>query len=88
MPIEGHFADDGDLEKSEIHVWLDMSNQQVGLMLYRDIQLAFRDFAMILLEQCGENPKLGDLPIRFEEPIYGSMSPTFTDFVAPGVIIT
>uniref|UniRef100_A0A1B0B3C6 ABC transporter domain-containing protein n=1 Tax=Glossina palpalis gambiensis TaxID=67801 RepID=A0A1B0B3C6_9MUSC len=84
----GHLADDEILEKSEIQVWLDMSNQQVGLMLYRDIQLAFRNFAVLLLEQCGQNPKHGDLPIRFEEPIYGSMAPTFTDFVAPGVIVT
>lgn len=65
-----------------------MSNQQVGVMLNRDIQFAFRDFAMILLEQCGNNPKLGDLPIQFKEPIYGTMEPRFTDFVAPGVIIT
>ncbi|KAL9897531.1 ABC transporter G family member 20-like [Glossina fuscipes fuscipes] len=84
----GHLADDEILEKSEIQVWLDMSNQQVGLMLYRDIQLAFRNFAVLLLEQCGQNPKHGDLPIRFEKPIYGSMAPTFTDFVAPGVIVT
>lgn len=65
-----------------------MSNQQIGVMLNRDIQLAYRDFAMGLLDQCGNNPKLGDVPIQFKEPIYGTMNPSFTDFVAPGVILT
>ena len=65
-----------------------MSNQQIGVMLNRDILLAYRDFAMNLLEQCGNNPKLGDVPIQFREPIYGTNNPSFTDFVAPGVILT
>ncbi|XP_036323033.1 ABC transporter G family member 23 isoform X2 [Rhagoletis pomonella] len=84
----GRDADDETIEQSEIKVWLDMSNQQIGVMLNRDIQLAYRDFAMTLLEQCGNNPKLGDVPIQFREPIYGTMNPSFTDFVAPGVILT
>lgn len=26
-------------------------------------------------------------PIRFEKPIYGELNPTFTDFVAPGIMV-
>ncbi|XP_028899299.1 ABC transporter G family member 23 isoform X1 [Zeugodacus cucurbitae] len=84
----GRDADDETIDQSEIRVWLDMSNQQIGIMLNRDIQLAYRAFAMDLLEQCGNNPKLGDVPIQFKQPIYGTMNPSFTDFVAPGVILT
>lgn len=84
----GRDADEETIDQSEIKVWLDMSNQQIGVMLNRDIQLAYRDFAMSLLDQCGNNPKLGDVPIQFREPIYGTMNPSFTDFVAPGVILT
>ncbi|SPP80792.1 ABC transporter G family member 23 isoform X1 [Drosophila guanche] len=84
----GREADDETLDQSEVKVWLDMSNQQIGVMLNRDIQLAYRDFAMGLLGQCGNNPKLGDVPIQFRDPIYGTMNPSFTDFVAPGVILT
>ncbi|ALC47216.1 CG9990 [Drosophila busckii] len=84
----GKESDDETIEQSEVKVWLDMSNQQIGVMLNRDIQLAFRDFAMGLLGQCGNNPKLGDVPIQFRDPIYGTMNPSFTDFVAPGVILT
>ncbi|KAF4533241.1 hypothetical protein B566_EDAN005156 [Ephemera danica] len=86
--VLGREADEETLEQSEIHVWLDMSNQQIGLMLNRDLQLAYRDFAQNLLQACDANPKLADVPIQFKEPIYGSNDPSFTDFVAPGVILT
>ncbi|XP_054273379.1 ABC transporter G family member 20 isoform X2 [Macrosteles quadrilineatus] len=84
----GKEADNETLDQSELRVWLDMSNQQIGLMLSRDLQVAYRDFAQELLSDCGNNPKLADIPIQFREPIYGSNDPSFTDFVAPGVILT
>ncbi|XP_063228570.1 ABC transporter G family member 20-like isoform X2 [Bacillus rossius redtenbacheri] len=84
----GQYADEETLDQSEIRVWLDMSNQQIGLMLNRDLQFSYRDFAQTLLESCGSNPKLADIPIQFQDPIYGSNEPSFTDFVAPGVILT
>jgi len=84
----GRDSDEETLDQSEMRVWLDMSNQQIGLMLNRDLQVAYRDFAQSLLTVCGNNPKLADIPIQFKEPIYGSNDPSFTDFVAPGVILT
>ncbi|GBP77024.1 ABC transporter G family member 20 [Eumeta japonica] len=112
----GNIADNETIESSEVQVWLDMSNQQIGLMLNRDIQFSYRDFAQIamnacnalssslegpqvdvmqstcgrtdLLNKCGYNPKIGDVPIDFMQPIYGNTNPSFTDFVAPGVILT
>lgn len=81
-------ADEETVTSSEVQVWLDMSNQQIGLMLNRDIQFSYRDFAKGLLETCDYNPKLGDIPIDFMDPIYGNKNPSFTDFVAPGVILT
>lgn len=65
-----------------------MSNQQIGILLNRDLQLNYKTFAQDLLRECGQNPKLGDIPIQFKEPIYGTSTPSFTDFVAPGVILT
>ncbi|XP_014273769.3 ABC transporter G family member 20 isoform X1 [Halyomorpha halys] len=84
----GRDSDDEILDQSEMRVWLDMSNQQIGLMLNRDLQVAYKNFAQKLLTACGNNPKLADIPIQFKEPIYGSNEPSFTDFVAPGVILT
>ncbi|XP_058803004.1 ABC transporter G family member 23 isoform X2 [Phymastichus coffea] len=84
----GKEADEETLDQSEIRVWLDMSNQQIGLMLARNLQYAYRDFAKNFLTICGQNEKLADVPIQFKDPIYGSKEPSFTDFVAPGVILT
>lgn len=84
----GQTADDETLDQSEIRVWLDMSNQQIGILLNRDLQLTYKAFAQDLLRECGQNPKLGDIPIQFKTPIYGTSTPSFTDFVAPGVILT
>ncbi|CAK9807735.1 ABC transporter G family member 23 [Anthophora quadrimaculata] len=84
----GREADDETLDQSEIRVWLDMSNQQIGLMLARNLQYSYRDFAKDLLSACDQNTKLADVPIQFKDPIYGTSEPSFTDFVAPGVILT
>lgn len=40
-------ADNETIMSSEVQVWLDMSNQQIGLMLNRDIQFSYRDFAKV-----------------------------------------
>lgn len=65
-----------------------LADQQIGLMLARDLQYSYRDFAKDLLSSCNQNAKLADIPIQFKDPIYGSNDPSFTDFVAPGVILT
>ena len=41
-----------------------------------------------MLSDCDLNPKVADVPVQFEKPIYGSSTPSFTNFVAPGVILT
>ncbi|XP_044262651.1 ABC transporter G family member 20 isoform X2 [Tribolium madens] len=84
----GKDADPETLDQSEVRVWLDMSNQQIGIILQRDLQLSYQDFAKDLLGACEQNPDLAEIPISFKEPIYGSNKPSFTDFVAPGVILT
>lgn len=47
LSITADTADNDTLESSEVQVWLDMSNQQIGLMLNRDIQFSYRDFAQV-----------------------------------------
>lgn len=65
-----------------------LADQQIGLMLARNLQYSYRDFAKDLLTSCNQNAKLADIPIQFKDPIYGTNDPSFTDFVAPGVILT
>lgn len=57
-------------------------------MLFRDLQLGFFDFINQVLKACDVNPSLAKIPVRFNNPVYGTQSPNFTDFAAPGVILT
>ncbi|XP_056644234.1 ABC transporter G family member 20 isoform X2 [Diorhabda sublineata] len=84
----GKDADEETLDQSEVRVWLDMSNQQIGIILQRDLQLSFQNFTKDIFRDCDYNEQLAEIPISFKEPIYGSNQPSFTDFVAPGVILT
>lgn len=41
-----------------------------------------------MLSECDVNPKIGEVPVQYQPPIYGTNNPNFTDFAAPGVILT
>ena len=41
-----------------------------------------------MLASCNIPDSVTSLPIKFENPVYGSMEPTFTEFMAPGVILS
>ncbi|XP_073969170.1 ABC transporter G family member 23-like isoform X2 [Rhodnius prolixus] len=81
-------ANDTVLEGSEISVRLDMSNQQIAILLKRDIYLNLQEFARGLARACEVPESLVTLPIRFNTPIFGPRIPNFTNFAAPGVILT
>jgi ABC-type multidrug transport system permease subunit len=61
---------------------------QIGYTIRLRLSEAFQKFAQDLLSVCEIPPKLAALPIVFEEPVYGSNEPTFTEFMAPGVILS
>ncbi|XP_046806084.1 ABC transporter G family member 23 [Lucilia cuprina] len=84
----GRYTDDATVESSDLNVKLDMSNQQISTLLYRDLQYAFFSFVENILIDCDLNPKLGRVPVNWNQPIYGFNNPNFTDFAAPGVILT
>ncbi len=49
---------------------------------------SYQVFAQDLLRACDIPHQLAALPIAFEQPVYGSNEPTFTEFMAPGVILS
>lgn len=65
-----------------------ITDQQIGTLLYRDIQYAFFDFLDKILKDCDLNPAVGRIPLKWEQPVYGDQVPNFTDFAAPGVILS
>ncbi|RZF47268.1 hypothetical protein LSTR_LSTR004977 [Laodelphax striatellus] len=84
----GRSANDSDILDSEINIRLDMSNQHIAYLLIRDINIAFETFAEELASLCEVNPKAITIPVHFENPVFGPVTPNFTDFAAPGVMLT
>jgi len=76
------------IEASTVHLHLDMSNYLIGLQLQRIILQAFQVFAMDALRDNGVSQALAQLPVQQDEPIYGIREPTFTEFMAPGVLLS
>lgn len=79
---------DWDVDASEVQIYLDKSNQQVSVLLWRDINYAFIDYAQDYLTSCDYPKQVASIPIKFNTPIYGQKIPSFTNFAAPGIILT
>ncbi len=40
-----------------------------------------------LLTDCGLNPDVGGIPIKFEDPVYGDLDMQLQQFVAAGMLV-
>uniref|UniRef100_A0A336MEP9 CSON012244 protein n=1 Tax=Culicoides sonorensis TaxID=179676 RepID=A0A336MEP9_CULSO len=84
----GRKADNGSFDSTDIEIFLDKSDQQVTFFLERNLLVTFKEFAETLMSDCGYPKALGNVPITFMEPVYGSLNEEFTEFMAPGVVMT
>ncbi|KAL2720359.1 ABC transporter G family member 20-like isoform X2 [Vespula squamosa] len=84
----GKDVEDWDLVYSAMDIVMDMSNQQIGQLLQRNILYSYLDFAREVTVACNYSEKLTNIPLDFKTPIYGPLDPNFTDFAAPGIILT
>ncbi|XP_031825801.1 ABC transporter G family member 23 [Nomia melanderi] len=84
----GKDADFWSIESSNMFITMDMSNQQISQLLQRDMYYAFQNFSRDVTVACNYSRKLTSIPVNFETPIYGPQEPNFTDFAAPGIILT
>ncbi|XP_046712273.1 ABC transporter G family member 23 isoform X2 [Silurus meridionalis] len=73
------------VDGGSVHVWLDLTNRQIGIMLQKKLQEAFQTFVE---SKMGSQAYLVSVPVKFEEPIYGSQNTTFTTFVTPGAVLS
>ncbi|CAK9808492.1 ABC transporter G family member 23 [Anthophora quadrimaculata] len=85
---EGRDVDEWSIDYSTMDITMDMSNQQIGQLLQRAFYSSYLDFTRELTVACNYSKKLTSIPLNFEKPIYGPLDPNFTDFAAPGVILT
>lgn len=85
---QGKDAPEWSVVYSDVDVTMDMSNQQIGQLLQRDLLYSFQDFAKEVSRSCNYSEKVNSIPIDFRTPVYGPKEPNFTDFAAPGIILT
>ncbi|GLV38511.1 oskyddad, partial [Carabus blaptoides fortunei] len=84
----GRSTNDWDVDYSIVDIYQDKSNQQVAHLMWRDFNYAFINYAQDYLTSCNFHKDVAKIPVRFNQPIYGDKVPNFTDFAAPGVILT
>ncbi|KAM4591703.1 ABC transporter G family member 20 isoform 2-T2 [Odontesthes bonariensis] len=73
------------IDGGSVHVWLDLTNQQIALMLQGKLHEAFQAFVD---NKMGSMSYLAAMPIKFEEPIYGNENTDFSTFVTPGAVLS
>ncbi|KAL3971780.1 neuropilin 2 [Sarotherodon galilaeus] len=73
------------IDGGSVHIWLDQTNQQITFMLQKKLQEAFK---ALVDHKLGDRAYQVALPIKFEEPIYGSQNKVFTTFVTPGAVLS
>ncbi|XP_039308144.1 uncharacterized protein LOC120358325 [Solenopsis invicta] len=78
---------DSDLNASEITINLDMSDTQTGLFIQRKLSKRFMEVLQDIMRDCKYSIKLIDLPIKFEDPIYGKSDYNYKDFAIPSAIL-
>jgi len=81
-------VDNETIEGSTVKVHLDMTNQIIGYQLQRTLMNAWQTFSHDTTKRMGQNPKAFEFPVKLEEPIYGAKTPSFTEFMAPGVLLS
>lgn len=65
-----------------------MKDQQIGYFIERKLRDSFGSFVKNVLTDCNLPAGLGNIPIQFQEPVYGSFDIEFQQYVAPGVVMT
>ncbi|XP_018316537.1 ABC transporter G family member 20 isoform X1 [Mycetomoellerius zeteki] len=85
---DGAFTKDSDLLTSQVQVFLDMGDRQIGLFLQTKLFERFLEICEDIMKDCKYSPKLADPPIRFEEPIYGTTDLNYADYMTPTYMLT
>lgn len=79
---------DGIVDDSSISVWLDMTNHQISLYLKQQLYKAYKTFAGRSMKACDKPEKMVQMPVRFNDPVFGKQDAQFVSFMAPGIMIT
>ncbi|CAF3240969.1 unnamed protein product [Rotaria sp. Silwood2] len=81
-------TDPATLNASSLHLYLDMTNQQVSLTMQSVLVNSTELFLKEVLSSHEIDPSIADPPVIIENPLYGSLVPKFLNFAAPGMMIS
>ncbi|CAF4035754.1 unnamed protein product, partial [Rotaria sordida] len=81
-------TDPATLNASSLHLYLDMTNQQVLFTMQTALINSTEVFLKEILSSLGIDPSIADPPVIIENPVYGSLAPKFVNFAAPGMMIS
>ncbi|UJR38629.1 hypothetical protein I4U23_031294 [Adineta vaga] len=76
------------LKESSIHLYLDMTNQQIAFVMQNVIFNGTEMFLKEFLKDHGIDPSIVNPPVIIENPIYGTLQPKFLNFAAPGMMLS
>jgi hypothetical protein len=75
------------LDSYGIDIHLDQTDLQITSFLMYRLYKAYESFNKKLLKRAGLNENLESVPMKFEEPIYGSFMSDFKNSMAPAAIL-
>ncbi|KAM3959847.1 ABC transporter G family member 23 [Aphomia sociella] len=84
---DGDVGDDV-VDDSNINVWIDTSNFQISNFIKSQLLKAYKEFIKRTMIACGKNEEMAQLPINFNQPIFGEKNAQFQTFMAPGIMMT
>ncbi|XP_042891454.1 ABC transporter G family member 20-like [Penaeus japonicus] len=78
-----------DKNQSKINIYMDNTNSQISATLGYELLTSLERFFVDIAERI-PNFDINKItfPLEFKEPVYGTGSSSFTEFMAPGVILT
>ncbi|XP_043497831.1 ABC transporter G family member 23 [Polistes fuscatus] len=82
------YLENEEFEMGEIQVWLDMSNRQIGIFLKNELYKRYFETVQDVMKECNLSKKVANVPLNFEEPIFGILEQDFTSFSSPTYILT
>ncbi|XP_026813048.1 ABC transporter G family member 23-like [Rhopalosiphum maidis] len=77
---------DLDVELSTVQAWIDLSDQYIGNMVKANVIFGMQEYLGVALTKCNVSTKIGNTPITFKEPVYGSINTTFIHYASAAIL--
>lgn len=72
---------------SSISLKIDYSSQTVAALLQRILLETFHTFSGQILKECGFDERAADLPLTFEDPVFGQKDTNYREYLAPSMLL-